>query len=59
MATTYKIVGPLPVAGKQPGENVTTDDLDGCDVQHLIEAGHIAPTGKSTTKAAPADNPKE
>lgn len=59
MATTYKIVGPLSVAGKQPGENVTTDDLDGCDVRHLIEAGHIAPTGKSTTKAAPADNPKE
>jgi len=57
--STYKIVGPLPVAGKQPGESVTTDDLDGCDVQHLIEAGHIAPTSKSTTKAAQAESPKE
>lgn len=57
--STYKIVGPLPVAGKQPGENVTTNDLDGCDVQHLIEAGHIAPTSKSTTKAAQAESPKE
>jgi hypothetical protein len=57
--STYKIVGPLPVAGKQPGEDVTTDDLEGCDVVHLVEAGHIAPTGKSTNKAAQATSPKE
>ena len=59
MATTYKIVGPLPVAGKQPGETVTTDDLTGCDVEHLIGAGHLAPTSKSTTKAAQATDPQE
>lgn len=57
--STYKIVGPLPVAGKQPGENVTTDELEGCDVEHLIGAGHLAPTGKSTTKAAQAADSKE
>ena len=57
--STYKIVGPLPVAGKQPGETVTTDDLDGCDVNHLVEAGHIAPISKSTTKAAQAADSKE
>lgn len=56
--STYKIVGQLPVVGKQPGETVTLDDLDGCDVNHLIEAGHLAPTSKSTTKAAQAE-PKE
>jgi hypothetical protein len=47
------------VAGKQPGETVTTDDLDGCDVNHLVEAGHIAPISKSTTKAAQAADSKE
>ena len=57
--SNYKIVGPLPVAGKQPGETVTTDDLDGCDVEHLIGAGHLAPTSKSTTKAAQAADSKE
>lgn len=51
--TSYKIIGPLPVAGHEPGETVTTDDLTGCDVDHLIEAGHIA-TSKTPTKAAPA-----
>lgn len=58
MATTYKIVGPLPVAGKQPGEDVTSDDLAGCDVEHLVGAGHLAPVSKST-KAAPAADSKE
>lgn len=51
--STWKIVGPLRVAGHEPGETVTIDDLDGCDVNHLVEAGHLVPT-KSTTKAAPA-----
>jgi|GEM_PF-1734371 hypothetical protein len=51
--STYKIVGPLRVAGHEPGEVVTTDDLDGCDVNHLLEAGHLAPS-KTPTKAAPA-----
>lgn len=57
--STYKIVGPLPVAGKQPGEVVTTDDLTGCDVEHLVGAGHLAPVSKSTTKAAQAEPTKE
>ena len=38
---------------------ITTDDLDGCDVEHLIGAGHLAPTSKSTTKAAQATDPQE
>lgn len=47
---TYKIIGGLPVAGKKSGETVTDTDLDGVNVEALIEGGHIAPT----TKAAKA-----
>lgn len=42
MSTTYKIVGPLPVAERLPGETLSEADLDGLDISHLIEAGHIA-----------------
>lgn len=47
---TYKIVGPLPVAGHEPGDVISDDDLVGCDVQHLIGAGHIASTKSKTAK---------
>jgi len=41
---TYKITGGFPVAGKNPGETVTDDDLKGANVTVLIEAGCITPT---------------
>ena len=47
---TYKIVGPLNIAGHEPGEVISDDDLIGASVDHLIEAGHIA-----ETKATEAD----
>lgn len=31
-------------AGRQPGDILTADDLDGVNVDALIEAGHIAKT---------------
>ena len=49
---TYKIVGSCIVCGHEPGSVVKSDDLTGANVDHLLEAGHIAPV---STKAAPAD----
>lgn len=49
---TFKIVGSHNVVGHEPGEIITSDDLEGVNVQHLIDAGHIAPTNKSR-KAEP------
>jgi len=53
---TYKIIGSLPVAGHLPGDVVSDDDLEGCDIEHLIGAGHLASTKSKTTpvdKATP------
>ncbi len=41
---TNKITGGFPVVGKQPGETVTDDELEGLNVTVLIEAGCITPT---------------
>ena len=48
--TTYKIVGGHRVADREPGDILTTEDLAGLDVEHLIGAGHI-----QATKANKAD----
>lgn len=48
--STYKIVGPLPVAGCEPGAVLNEDDLAGLDIPYLIGAGHLIPT-----KASKAD----
>lgn len=39
----YKIIGPLRVADKDPGMIVTSEDLAGCNISALIEAGHLSP----------------
>lgn len=51
---TYKIIGPLPVAGHQSGDVVSDDDLEGCDIEHLIGAGHLASIKSKTTPVEPA-----
>jgi hypothetical protein len=56
---TYKIVGPLNVVGHEPGEIVSDDDLEGCDIEHLIGAGHLASTKSKTTKVDPATSTQE
>jgi hypothetical protein len=56
---TYKIVGPLNVVGHEPGEIVSDDDLKGCDIEHLIGAGHLASTKSKTTKVEPATSTQE
>lgn len=53
---TYKIIGSLPVAGHLPDDVVSDDDLEGCDIEHLIGAGHLASTKSKTNpvdKATP------
>lgn len=42
--TTYKITGGFNVAGKQPGDTVTDEDLGDINIPVLIEAGCITPT---------------
>lgn len=56
---TYKIVGPLPVAGHEPGDVVSDDDLEGCDIEHLIGAGHLASTKSKAIKADTATSNQE
>ena len=51
---TYKITGPLPVAGREPGETLGDKDLVGLNVDWLVELGHIAPS-----KAPKADTNQE
>ena len=48
---SYKVVSDL-VDGKKPGDTVTDEELLGCSVEALIEAGHI--TG-DTTKSSKAE----
>lgn len=51
---SYKIVGPLPVAFREPGSILTDEDLEPFNVDWLLELGHIAPV-----KAAAAETKKE
>lgn len=43
--------------GKEPGEIVTEDELEGCNIPALIEAGHI--TAPNSSEAVEATNNKE
>ena len=56
--STYLITGPYPVLGKQPGDTLTSDELDGWDTDWLTDSGHIVAQGDAaatTTEAAPAE----
>jgi len=52
----YEIIGTTKVAGKDPGEIVTDDDLASANVHALIVGGHIAPATTSKPKAEEADD---
>ena len=49
MSNTYKVAGTRTVAGVEPGGTVTDGDLEGCNIDALISAGHLA--APSTNKA--------
>lgn len=40
---TYKVLSDL-VAGKAQGDSITSEELEGSNIDALIEAGHIAKT---------------
>lgn len=54
MAKQYKITGPLPIAGRKPGDIVSSDMLT--DEEHLVSIGVIvlveSGTASSTMKAS-------
>ena len=51
----YKIVGPLPVADREPGSTLTDEDLELFNVEWLIELGHIAPVKAGKADTAPTN----
>ena len=48
----YKIVGDRSVAGRNPGEVLTDEELAGCNVPALIESGHLVTTATTADKSA-------
>ena len=48
--TTYKVAGTRTVAGVEPGGTVTDGDLEGCNIEALINGGHLAAPSKVKEK---------
>lgn len=53
----YKIVGSRPVAGFAPGATLSLEELHGCNLQALVEGGHLQAVSVSprAVKAASAE----
>jgi hypothetical protein len=51
----YRIVGSRSVAGFPPGSVLGHDDLAGCNLQMLLEAGHLAVVPSRAVKATSAE----
>ena len=47
---SYKVVSER-IVGKEPGDTITEQELEGCDIAALVEAGHITGTITTSTKA--------
>ena len=41
--STYKVLTDM-VANKSIGDTISSDELEGCSIDALINSGHIAPT---------------
>jgi hypothetical protein len=50
----YKIVGSRSVAGFLPGSFLSLEDLAGCNLQMLLEAGHLEAVPPRAVKATSA-----
>ena len=46
----YKIISDM-IPGKKPGDSITDDELDGINVDALIEGGHISAENPTPKKA--------
>lgn len=55
--TVYKITSHRQVAGKNAGETVTFDELTGCNIDALVQGGHLTPA--TTTKAVKVTKEQE
>lgn len=44
---SYKIVSDM-IPGKQPGDTISDQDLEGCNIEALVEAGHLVGDPKSS-----------
>ena len=42
----YKVIGDSLIAGHGKGEIVTAEELEGSNVEYLVENGHIEPATK-------------
>jgi hypothetical protein len=51
----YRVVGSRTVAGFAPGSTLGVDDLAGCNVQMLLDAGHLAAVSTKAVKATSAE----
>lgn len=47
---SYKVVADN-IVGKSPGDTITDEELDGCNIEALIEGGHITADPSTKTKA--------
>lgn len=52
------VTGPFKVAGVTPGGLVTATMLEGTDIDHLVDAGHLTSTARPV-KADKATDTKE
>lgn len=44
---SYKIASDM-IAGKQPGDTISEQELEGCNIDALVEAGHLVGETKSS-----------
>jgi len=51
----YEIIGSRSVAGFPPGSTLGVDDLAGCNLQMLLDAGHLAAVSTRAVKATSAE----
>ena len=54
---SYKVLSDNFAAGKQ-GELLDSDALDGCNIEALVEAGHIAEVSAKVSKTVTSEQEK-
>lgn len=55
----YIVTGPFRVAGVEPGGTVTNEQLEGADINHLVDAGHLVPNRPVKAEQATTNPDKE
>lgn len=55
----WTVTGPFPVAGINPGGTVTATQLEGADINHLVDTGHLTSTARPVKADKATETPKE